>query len=200
MSSRPRTAEDKQRIAEATAWVLQQMADPNVDDITYAAVEERFGISHRAAQEIATKTRFHTHHLHLISNPDEESRTGTCSRCGPVRVWKRTRGNKFNWICSTKGAERNRTYLAGGPRHHGLNKGQARRLREGRQCEVPSCTKPSETVDHCHNELRIRGVLCRDHNLALGYVHDSIEELEGLIEYLKMTDGVDGLTRLGYAG
>lgn len=67
-------------------------------------------------------------------------------------------------------------------------------------CEVPSCAKSAEVVDHCHTDLRIRGVLCSDHNAALGLCHDSIEELEGLIEYLKMTQGVDGLARLGYAG
>jgi hypothetical protein len=39
-------------------------------------------------------------------------------------------------------------------------------------------------LDHCHTTGEIRGVLCWRCNLALGYVSDSTERLQGLINYL----------------
>lgn len=39
--------------------------------------------------------------------------------------------------------------------------------------------------DHCHIEGHFRGWICRDCNLALGYVKDDIKRLKALIRYLK---------------
>jgi hypothetical protein len=40
-------------------------------------------------------------------------------------------------------------------------------------------------VDHCHKTNKIRGVLCPNCNLALGFVQDDTDRLQGLIEYLQ---------------
>lgn len=40
-------------------------------------------------------------------------------------------------------------------------------------------------IDHNHTTGEIRGLLCDNHNRALGLFNDSIEELEKAIEYLK---------------
>lgn len=42
-----------------------------------------------------------------------------------------------------------------------------------------------EHVDHCHETGKLRGLLCRECNLTLGFVSDSIETLTRLIAYLK---------------
>jgi hypothetical protein len=53
------------------------------------------------------------------------------------------------------------------------------------------CKKPLEmtgrdsNVDHCHNSGKVRGVLCRLCNVALGQFKDSIEILQSAIDYLK---------------
>lgn len=39
-------------------------------------------------------------------------------------------------------------------------------------------------VDHCHNSKQVRGLLCRDCNLALGMFKDSIEFLKNAINYI----------------
>jgi hypothetical protein len=52
------------------------------------------------------------------------------------------------------------------------------------------------TVDHCHATGKVRGVLCRRHNLALGQVQDSIAELEALIAYLREGTGIEVPTRV----
>jgi hypothetical protein len=39
-------------------------------------------------------------------------------------------------------------------------------------------------LDHCHQAGRIRGILCSNCNLGLGGVHDNLDILEQLREYL----------------
>lgn len=45
--------------------------------------------------------------------------------------------------------------------------------------------KKSLAVDHCHETLRIRGLLCNNCNVAIGFLGDSIEKAMKSIEYLK---------------
>jgi hypothetical protein len=40
-------------------------------------------------------------------------------------------------------------------------------------------------VDHCHASSKIRGLLCQNCNLMLGFAKDNIETLEKAIKYLK---------------
>lgn len=49
----------------------------------------------------------------------------------------------------------------------------------------------SLAVDHCHNSNKIRGLLCRDCNLMLGFARDRIETLTKAIEYLERKKDVD---------
>jgi len=46
-------------------------------------------------------------------------------------------------------------------------------------------TKGSPCQDHNHETDENRAVICREHNIGLGCFHDSIEELESAISYLK---------------
>ena len=40
-------------------------------------------------------------------------------------------------------------------------------------------------VDHCHDTGKVRGLLCRHCNLALGNAKEDIRVLRGLIQYIK---------------
>jgi len=46
------------------------------------------------------------------------------------------------------------------------------------------CRQTELFVDHAHSTGRIRGLLCRDCNLALGLLKDNVECLEAAIAYL----------------
>jgi len=39
-------------------------------------------------------------------------------------------------------------------------------------------------IDHCHTTNKVRGILCRNCNLALGLMKDNVISLENAIKYL----------------
>lgn len=58
------------------------------------------------------------------------------------------------------------------------------------KCKI--CNKPHEEgkrtnlfVDHCHDTMKVRGLICNSCNKGLGDFKDSIELLESAIKYLK---------------
>ncbi len=58
-----------------------------------------------------------------------------------------------------------------------------------KNCRIPqSELKSSFHVDHDHKTGRVRGLLCKNCNWALGTIKDSLSKLEGLIAYLKLVD------------
>lgn len=57
-------------------------------------------------------------------------------------------------------------------------------LKEEQRCSVTGTT-PSLCIDHCHDTMKIRGVLCKKCNSAIGLLKDSIPNLEAAIKYLK---------------
>jgi hypothetical protein len=42
-------------------------------------------------------------------------------------------------------------------------------------------------VDHCHETGAIRGLLCKDHNTAIGHLGDTLESLTRVVNYLSTT-------------
>ena len=52
-------------------------------------------------------------------------------------------------------------------------------------CAISSCARPIAHIDHCHVTGQVRGLLCRQCNLSLGNIEDSIPRVEGLLEYLR---------------
>lgn len=58
--------------------------------------------------------------------------------------------------------------------------------KQDNKCAI--CKKESNTrlhVDHCHDTLKVRGLLCGNCNRALGLFYDNIDSLEKAIVYLK---------------
>ena len=56
----------------------------------------------------------------------------------------------------------------------------------GGKCAVCGCTDRSQLVlDHDHDTNEVRGVLCKKHNSAIGFLGDSLEYVENACNYLK---------------
>jgi len=47
-------------------------------------------------------------------------------------------------------------------------------------------------IDHCHESLKVRGLLCWHCNIGLGKFFDSVERLRAAIEYLEVHNAGDG--------
>lgn len=65
-------------------------------------------------------------------------------------------------------------------------------VRQGGRCAA--CGSTSTTgrdrfdVDHNHDSGAVRGLLCRGCNMAIGYVHEDVGRLQGIIDYLTRTE------------
>lgn len=66
----------------------------------------------------------------------------------------------------------------------GLNKTDIEEQLKKDKCELCGSTE-SLCVDHCHNTLKVRGLLCLQCNTAIGSFRDKIDLLEKAICYLK---------------
>lgn len=70
---------------------------------------------------------------------------------------------------------------------------------QGGKCAIPGCaakqcpTGKSFAVDHCHETGKIRGLLCRDCNVALGYAKDTPQILRDMANYLEANYGSSGV-------
>lgn len=52
-------------------------------------------------------------------------------------------------------------------------------------CELPEKNGKNLAIDHCHKTGKLRELLCRNCNTALGFLNDNIEILKKAIKYLK---------------
>lgn len=74
-------------------------------------------------------------------------------------------------------------------RHYGLREEDVIRIvaQQGGLC--PICLKPEpDVVDHCHKTGRVRGILHRRCNSALGTFGDCVDGLERAIGYLRSSE------------
>jgi hypothetical protein len=56
-------------------------------------------------------------------------------------------------------------------------------------CILPSCGKPIEVIDHCHVTEQTRGLMCDNHNKALGLFSDNPNLLREAATYLEKFNG-----------
>ena len=59
---------------------------------------------------------------------------------------------------------------------------------QNNKCKICGTDEPRGVggwkVDHCHTTGKVRGLLCNNCNVGLGYFKDNIEYLEAAIQYL----------------
>lgn len=72
---------------------------------------------------------------------------------------------------------------------HGLAPGvaEARMASNGYKCVIcsDSLTRETAVIDHCHDRLKVRDVICRKCNVMLGMANDKPEVLERAAAYLR---------------
>ena len=75
---------------------------------------------------------------------------------------------------------------------YGLDVKEYYRMVEAQNNKCYICNKPGEEnqnhvlyIDHCHNSLKVRKLLCHACNTALGIVKDDLEYIQKLVDYIK---------------
>jgi len=129
--------------------------------------------------------------IHILSEVNEATMTAVCRECGPVGLYRKSRGlNRPPRLqCLTKRREdRLRWDPPGFGRSLGLTARQIRKILEQQDhCEI--CGSAENLVlDHCHESGQMRGVLCRTCNRRLGPIERKGEWLTLALAYLKGSD------------
>jgi hypothetical protein len=74
-------------------------------------------------------------------------------------------------------------------RRYGISRQERSRLLIAQDGLCGICyERPAVTVDHDHATGRVRGMLCKACNVALGVLGDDVESLQRVIEYLTQPD------------
>jgi hypothetical protein len=104
----------------------------------------------------------------------------SCNKEKPVTEYRRTTAKECK-NCMHKRKWLKRTYGITQQEYDGMMLDQAGK------CDICKCDlKEGRTthVDHDHNTGKIRGLLCRNCNFAIGLLNDSLDSLKNAIAYL----------------
>lgn len=117
---------------------------------------------------------------HGLLSADIDAGTGECRACGPVPLTMRTMRGKRVPRCSVAVREQKGSYWSGS---HGLRGFEVQAMRKGKTCRICG-TAERLVIDHDHTTGKIRGVLCRKCNSAIGFFEESTDRLRAAIDYL----------------
>lgn len=112
-----------------------------------------------------------------------------CSRCGddkPLSEFDKRTKSSDGYSSHCKECQKKRLIKE----RYGLSYNEYDKLtqEQGGFCLV--CEQPAKLfVDHCHNSLAVRGLLCNSCNTILGHANDNVEILKNAIEYLENRNG-----------
>ena len=135
---------------------------------------------------------------HRISDPDPETRTGSCSVCEPVGIYKgATYKNEGTWRCGpaarkqvrsryeeVKDRQRDLRFQ----RKYGITADEYDRMLADQDGVCARCKEPPGmlrlAVDHCHNTGRVRGLLCGPCNTYIGRLEANMDRLDEDLAYI----------------
>lgn len=129
--------------------------------------------------------------------PDARNGFKICSRCReslPTALFHKNKGSSdgFNNQCAECRRISQKAWRDKNPTRHakyryGLEPDEYQRMIDAAGGHCTACGDKAEKleIDHCHKTGRVRALLCKMCNIALGQVDDSIEKLEALVKYLQ---------------
>jgi hypothetical protein len=154
---------------------------------------------HAGAWRSAQKSKGVQETYHWLSDIDEDSRTATCTQCGPRAVilsagTKRNVDGSRKWKCKATAFHEHNLHSRWESdwRKRGIHL-TAKRFEamlevQGRACAICRVPFPADRrppVDHCHASGEVRGLLCSNCNTALGHFEDDIDRIVNAALYLE---------------
>jgi hypothetical protein len=134
---------------------------------------------------------------HRLVSKDRDTLQGTCALCGPVDLVVVTNGQRKPILQCAVARSLHRATANRYRPGHGLSTEDAALMRQERSCAI--CGGPGQAVDHDHKSGRIRDVLCRRCNVALGMLNDDPERVDaaaGVVVQQAYPDGVTADERM----
>ncbi len=135
--------------------------------------------------------------LHLddfvVDNKKHDGRRSKCRYCRNKqrqvnRVIKNQQFIKYENLPEVKRRQRSLSLK----RQYGILLGDYEKMLQQQEGVCKICKNPEThrhkknlSVDHCHSEKKVRGLLCHKCNVALGLLNDDIEIITNMINYLK---------------
>lgn len=119
----------------------------------------------------------------------KDGKQSSCKECNikTVQTWQSDNSEEYEkyWRANNTGSSYNLKRRA---RTYGLSVDELNKMLEAANglCEI--CKREPHqwlVVDHCHNSLKVRGILCEKCNQGLGCFQDNIEFMKSAIQYLE---------------
>jgi len=127
--------------------------------------------------------------VHRMLDKNTITMTGICSNCGPVDIWRNTKGT---YLCGPAREEQRRASGRNDPTRLWVTRKRLRELvEEAEVCAICDVYKDDARlgVDHVKGTDLVRGVLCTRCNLALGYFFHDPNLLREAAKYLEENPG-----------
>lgn len=124
-----------------------------------------------------------------LANVNLEELTADCGACGPKSPLKIKSGKPRCLVSYQKAFKHNNRDNQQQKTPYGITWAEAKEIRDKSSCAICGTTDRL-VVDHCHTTGVIRGVLCHDHNVALGFFKDNTDHMALAIQYLQNPPGV----------
>lgn len=149
---------------------------------------------------------------HQLSDINEAAERGVCSICGPTQiVWRDYQKGGGRWGCVVMRSTMGRTAYKWSDDYkraicpfcnhwHRWDRDQGKACRQklierdGDHCAVCKeefTEKNTPRVDHDHTTGKVRGMLCRNCNVALGLLKDDKQRVRALLVYVEKHDTVE---------
>lgn len=134
---------------------------------------------------------------HRLTQINQVAKTATCSVCGAGTEIKFKR-KPAGWRCRTVVRAERKTYrqgINGRQAHQRQNRALRYQLTEQQyaamvrqhqgRCRLCRRRENKLRIDHCHKTGRVRGLLCHDCNVGLGWFRDNPEVLRRAARYIE---------------
>lgn len=117
--------------------------------------------------------------------------TKLCSKCNTIKSlsqFHQYKNKRYHSLCNECKRATFREYQReiGRFKRHGITKEDYEKMErdQDNKCKICAQTK-ALYIDHCHTTNRIRGLLCRDCNTAIGLLKENIDFFRRAIDYIK---------------
>lgn len=124
--------------------------------------------------------------VYQVANRAHKNHRLECKRCRAIRQSNRYHGNP-----DIKEKAKNISRKCRLLKEYGLSIDDFNKMYGNQNGKCCICSKFVEgtkiNIDHCHKTGKVRGLLCWNCNMAIGYLKDNIDNLKNAIKYLEET-------------